>query len=1243
MTSPSSFRGLRVCAASILIASLYAQDRIVTRIESSRTVGLNRQVLRGNRAEDAGAVDAAMPMPYITLHLKPSDAQQTALDRLLREQQDATSPNYHRWLTPDEFGDRFGLTTADLGKLTDWLQSQGLAVHDVARGRHWITFSGTAGQMGRAFHMEIHRYRTATETHYANSTTIAIPDAFADVIASVRGLDDYRLQAALGKKLDFGSSGPNFTSPTTGNHFLSPDDIATIYDIKKLYAAGLDGTGQKIVVVGRATAPLSDIRAFRNRFNLPSNDPVMRLIGPDPGPGVDLGEADLDMEWSGAIARNAQIIYVYSTSVRTSAQYAVDQNLAPVITESFGACEAVTTADFRSIAQQAAAQGITWVASTGDVGAAGCERQQEYQEASRGFAVQFPASIPEITAVGGTEFDDAGGNFWARQNDANGASALGYIPEKAWNDSYLWDGLASTSGGSSIFFPKPSWQTGPGVPNDNTRHIPDLSLAASWDHVGYITYTGGGSGAYGGTSVATPQFAGMLALLNQYLSRKSGTESRLGNINPALYRLAQTTNDVFHDITTGDNIVPCAQGTSDCSAGSFGFKAGPGYDRATGLGSIDAYNFVTEWNSVGASTDTSVAATPGTTAFSSGNIQLTATVNPAAGSSNPTGNVSFILNDTPLGTATLASASASLTVDALKFAIGGNSVYAFYEGDASFNSSEGSTIVTINPPTAGSAVAPSVSPNPVYQQPPNPSGFSWFFTVTLTEEAGVATTLNGFTIDGANDLGLVTTTRIPARGTIRVAISSRNLTAPVNRVLAFTGVDDNGRTWSRQITVPFIARTVLTPSMSLLSTPAAVTQNTSADPSCQYAQQLTLSEQTGYTMQLTKFTAAGKDITGELQQIFGGTRLAPYGMLKGTLCWSSTAPRGTFSYEIDGVTADGTGSAAATLTASLTAAAPTPVTPALSAASVTMTSAPGQEATATVNLTFSPAGAPWTATVSPANVLSQWLTVSPASGNGAGQLTLKASGSALSNGVYNATLILQVANGTPQFINVPVSFVVGASSTTSIGGVTNGASFKTEAAPGMILSVFGTQLSTGVQSASSVPLPLTIQGVSATVNGVAAPLYFVSPGQLNIQIPYETGAGPAVLGVNNNGHVASFLFQVSPAAPGIFTTASGAVVPFASGKRGDTLVLFITGEGDETPFIYTGKSPFNLLSKARLPVTVTVGGVKADLFYAGIPPGLVGVTQINYTIPQSAPLGTQPVIVNVGGVNSNKANLNIVQ
>jgi uncharacterized protein (TIGR03437 family) len=271
--------------------------------------------------------------------------------------------------------------------------------------------------------------------------------------------------------------------------------------------------------------------------------------------------------------------------------------------------------------------------------------------------------------------------------------------------------------------------------------------------------------------------------------------------------------------------------------------------------------------------------------------------------------------------------------------------------------------------------------------------------------------------------------------------------------------------------------------------------------------------------------------------------------------------------------------------------------------------------------------------------------VTPVSGTGNGQLTVTATGANLSTGVYNATLVIQAADSAPQYIDVPITFVVGSSAQTSIAGVSNVFSGGTGLASGMLASVYGTELSNATQAAAKIPLPLTMSGVSATVNGISAPLLYVSPGQVNIQIPYEAGTGPAVLGINNNGNVASYEIDIATAAPGLwssFVNTGFAVV--GSAKAGDVLATYMTGDGDLSVYVPTGNVPAAntaaaKLPRTRLPVTVTVGGVPAAVAFSGNVQ-FVGVSQLNFTVP-GTPSGVQPVVVTVGGVASKPVDLTI--
>jgi subtilase family serine protease len=324
---------------------------------------------------DQGRLSPVRTLHRITMMFKRTDAQQRNLAALLEEQQNPASPNYHRWLSPEEFADRFGLSSADLDKIATWLQNQGFIIDDTARSRSWITFSGTVQQVHSAFNTEMHEYLVDATRHYAAVTEPSVPTAMGDVVLGFGSLNDFHLKPRVKSRK------VNFTSNISGNHFLTPDDLATIYNVRPLYSAGLDGTGQKIAVMGQTSIIVSDILTFRSASGLPVTPPTMVLVPGSTDPGInpdDLGEADLDLEWAGALAPNAEIVYVNSgNGVFDSLQYSIGQNLAPAISISYGACERnFSRSDLNllgALAQQANAQGITISAAAGDSGATDCD------------------------------------------------------------------------------------------------------------------------------------------------------------------------------------------------------------------------------------------------------------------------------------------------------------------------------------------------------------------------------------------------------------------------------------------------------------------------------------------------------------------------------------------------------------------------------------------------------------------------------------------------------------------------------------------------------------------------------------------------------------------------------------------------------------------------------------------------------------------------------------------------------
>jgi subtilase family serine protease len=811
---------LRTGVRTVLFLCLFAvllpaqQDRLTAPIDGRRSVVLRGSVPPQAQAQyDQGAVEPDFRLGNISLMLGRSPGQQAALDQLLAGQQDPASPDFHKWLTPESYAAQFGLSPADLDRISAWLRSEGFTIRYTARGRDFISFSGTAGQVQSALHTEIHRYLVGGRMHYANATNVSLPESLAPLVAGILGLHDFHPKAPH-KRLQ-----SNYTD-SDGNHYLLPDDFATIYDVTPLYNYGFTGAGQNVTIVGQSDIDQDDIASFRATWDLPGLQIQMVSIGDYPGVTGDEVEADLDLEWSGAVARFASLTYVYSTDVNDAVNFAIDNDLGPVISESFGLCEYQVATDrlglpeFEIQAQKGNSMGITWLASSGDSGAAGCD--YDALIATQGLQVSIPASVPEVTAVGGSEFNEGSLTYWSATNGPYGGSALSYIPEMAWNDTAANGSLAASGGGVSAVYTKPSWQTGPGVPNDGMRDVPDVALNASDAHDPYIVVSEGEAIGVGGTSASSPSFAGILTLLNQYLVQNNvQSNPGLGNINPKLYSLAASgKGNAFHDITVGNNIVPCQLGTPDCTTGSFGYSAGVGYDLVTGLGSVDAYNLITTWAGlpVGGTTMT-LAASPATI-LASGSSVVTATVKAASGTASPTGQVFFTLNGTTLGAASLSgsggTATASVNVFGSQLLTANNTVQATYNGSPTFTSSTASTSLTLGTPTATSAVTVTVTPNPVYQQPPASNGAIFSFSIQLKETAGVATTLTGFTFGGVSYTASVGqffgTTTLPAHGTLTASLQSATIVAPATETIGFTGRDASGATWSTGTTVSFLPK-----------------------------------------------------------------------------------------------------------------------------------------------------------------------------------------------------------------------------------------------------------------------------------------------------------------------------------------------------------------------------------------------------------------------------------------------------
>jgi uncharacterized protein (TIGR03437 family) len=820
--------------AGILTGALCAQPRLIQGpIQDTQRTRMTGHVHpMANAENDLGPLDSAVVLPAITLVLRQTPAQQADLDRLLAAQQDPSSPDYHRWLSPEQYADRFGASAADIAKITAWLEQHNLHVTTVGRARTSVVFSGTAGDVGQALQISFHRYSVDGLTHFANTAEPSLPTAIQTAIRAIHGLHDFRMQpqAVLRSVLD-----PHYTSATSGNHYLSPDDYGTIYNIKALWNAGFDGTGQKIVVAGQTRVALADIQAFRAKFQLPASDPQLLLVPNTQDPGTvkgDLGEADLDLEWAGATAPQATLLYVYSYNVMDAVQYAIDQNLAPVLSVSYGLCEPLSLRSdllaMQTWARQANAQGMTWMNAVGDSGGADC--LSGTSSSGAGLAVDSPADVPEVTGVGGSTFHEGSTQYWNATNNANGGSVLSYIPETVWNDSTPGSPAAG-GGGASTVFAQPTWQTGLGVPNNGARNVPDIALAASPDHDGYLVYTGGQLQVFGGTSCGAPSFAGIAALLNHYLvSTGAQTVPGVGNMNPRLYALAQLGIGVFHDITSGDNIVSvtCGARTRNCVAGSYGYAAAQGYDQASGLGSVDAYNLVTSWrggSSARASASVILQASA-TSVAATGFVTVTATVTSASGAT-PTGAITFTSGGKQIGVVSLSgigsSASANITVSAAQLQVGNNSIVAQYSGDTTLNAATAAISVAVTPASSGPPAINGLTNGASFRQTYAPGMVLTIFGSNLAEATWVASSVP-LPVQASGVSVAIGAVSAPlyyvSPGQLNVQIPYET---PVNSPVILT-VTNNGRTATTTFTVASAAPGLFTDANGAIVPVATVTR-----------------------------------------------------------------------------------------------------------------------------------------------------------------------------------------------------------------------------------------------------------------------------------------------------------------------------------------------------------------------------------------------------------------------------------
>ena len=757
-----------------LPAQAQSADLVHSSVDPASRISLKgHHPLWANSQNDSGAVAADLPVERITIVLNRAPQRQQAFDQFLRDQQNPASPDYHHWLTPAEIGQRFGVSSHDIAAVTGWLKSQGLQVDSVSNSLQRVTFSGPASAVATAFATEMHYFTVNGEKRISINSEPQIPSALAGVVSSISGLYTVKLSPQHGSETvhtqthniasDSGIHAEPDMTLSDGSHAIAPADFATIYNLTGI-AGGINGTGQTIAIVGRSRICTADITNFDTlagvTVNLVPANAIVPPGGIDPGPAqctavknpnLDQGEATLDVTRSGSIAQGANIALVVSSDtqtqdgIQTDADYVVDTNPVPahIMSISFGICEGEAGLPgvqfWDSLFKQAAGEGISVFVSSGDSAAAGCDTSFQPPPPSQSLSINAICSSSYATCVGGTEFADFAnpGQYWNAANGANFESAISYIPEGAWNEPMNGSTfqVAGTAGGVSIYIATPSWQVGTGVPPARTgRYTPDVAFSAS-AHDGYFGCEAAESGScvisggsfsfveFSGTSASAPDMAGIAALLNQ----KEGTAQ--GSLNPQLYVLAETPNNgVFNDVTVATSgVTGCVvttpsmcnnstAGSTSLTGGLSGYLVTLGFDEATGLGSINVANLLSNWVSTIVPTTTQLASLAPTsvTAGSSGPVIMTATVSSSGGT--PTGNVNFFDGSTLIGTASLNGGTATLNYNPSGLKGGTHSITAGYPWSTTFgNSTSAAQTLTVqdftvvpNPPTV-SVTAPGQS------------------------------------------------------------------------------------------------------------------------------------------------------------------------------------------------------------------------------------------------------------------------------------------------------------------------------------------------------------------------------------------------------------------------------------------------------------------------------------------------------------------------------------------------------
>ena len=890
-----------VCSSALTAQNSAIAPRILGPIEESSLTTLTGSVPLLARAEyDLGAAPASTQLTHVRLVLSRSGEQEAALGKFMAEQQDKSSPNYHKWVTPEQFGMLYGPADSDIAAIVGWLESKGLKVETVSTGRTNIAFSGTVSQVEEAFQTAIHSFQVDGEGFVSNVAEPKIPTALAPVVAGVAHLNTIkpkphhvqgksgRFDPSLGRFVPekFMAANGARSQYTTGtgtptdpyNLYLVAADAATIYNtpnsLNANFGTGTSYTGKGVTIGigGDALIQASTVMEYQNRFIGTASGVTITNVDGVTANG-DTDEGYIDTEIASGLAPGAEIHFYTANLIDTAIDRAINDNLIDIFSLSFGVCEQGMTTATNALVngwwQQAATQGIAVTVSTGDSGSAACNDPNTDFYANSGLMVNGLASTPYNVAVGGTDLSGLLGSFTTYVNTTSSSAtffrtATSYIPESTWNNSPVDNfslnanvpyfdsnnnpNIVAGGGGASSCsvnsdttavcssgYKKPSWQRGIGVPADAVRDLPDVSFmsgngvdASAWLVCTDEPVTGTAAShncaaqpdssfnfsSFGGTSTATPAFAGMLALVQEKMG------ARLGQATKELYDLynGPQKSAIFQDVTQGNNSVICKAKTQGCQYNGarwyflVGYDAKPGYDLATGLGSVNASQMVNFWSSATGTGASTVTVTPSSTSATT-DQSLTVAISVTGSLGIPTGTVTLTGGGYTSPAQALSGGSYTFSIAAGSLSMGSDILTVTYSGDSSYATKTATTSITVTGLTPAVAVTPSAST----------VAANTILTVAVAVTGAGTTPTGTVTLTGG---GYTSPAQALSGGSYTFSIAAGSMTKGVDALTAAYSGDAiyAGQTGTASVTVTALAPTVtVTPSTTSMYPDAALT------------------------------------------------------------------------------------------------------------------------------------------------------------------------------------------------------------------------------------------------------------------------------------------------------------------------------------------------------------------------------------------------------------------------------------